>query len=688
MELDALAASAAEGSEPAAGGDTAAGLILAILCGWVAATPTGDWDDLRTGAIVSRLAAHTGANGAVLASLRLRLSAEGVGGPPRGPLEERDFLRRAREGLRDGHVAVLNHALIVTWEEWLDRAKRLVLDEAHNLEEFRSSAAREIPRLLTLTAGRGLALLAARARLEFVRDHARPILERSGIPLLAQGDDAATALEAVPGPGAWSDLATLELSEDDSADEEAVNTRLDQVRGRFGFERWRPGQLEVMRRFIGGVDTLAVLPTGSGKSITFQIPALISPGLTLVISPLTALMNDQVENLRARGVTQVAAIHSGIPQGAWREVLRGAQRGDYKLIYVSPERLWSQEFVGTLARIGVTRVAVDEAHCISQWGHSFRPEYTSIPAALGRFGEPRPPVLAVTATAIPAVREEINELLGLDFAGAEPMALSPNRPEIRYFAEDCTDRHDRDLRVVQIAESFRGRAAIVYVPTRKDTTRLAGLLSAADHNVQPYHGAMEQNARRHIEDAFRHGEVDVVVATKAFGMGIDKPDIELVVHLEMPPTIEEYVQETGRAVRGAVGGNDEYQAEDWSRRLERSPGEIAADLLELNGRDIVGFVAWRHAWTPERRAGHEPDWDAIEELAEQRRTVVAEKSDRAKQFAATTFPSTCSRSPGRSGISSRKRPPAPTRRHRPAAGRPGDPGFPPRRGDGLAGANR
>ena len=1184
-ELDALAASAAGGGEPASGGDAAAGLMLAILCGWVATTPTGDWDDLRTGAIVSRGAAtagdRAGANRAALARLRLRLSAEGVGGPPRGPLEERDFLRRARDGLRHAHVGVLNHALIVTWEEWLDRANRLVLDEAHNLEdaatdaltaeaglvdvetlvgelwdsgnrrstvhrlagatgwglagerlaalraaasdtrragesfgealvgyvrtrtaagvadaypaayqirpwidtrhpdyaevrrrgtelrnalrgvadvlnevnlpgelvapyrrdrleeeiarlgrharnladtidmvvwaedperwvsvadishdsgrwtwvlrrvplsvtaelgaiwdclhsailtsatlrvggsfdhiihtlglgavespialdtpfawirdnhllllidylpaprahlmeEFRASAAREIPRLLTLTAGRGLALLTARARLEFVRDHARPILERSGIPLLAQGDDAAPALverirneratsllalrsfwegvdvpgealslliiekvpfdspadpvtaarmqamelrgkdpfaaylvpraalrfaqgvgrlirtesdrgvtavldsrlcrptpyrdvmlgmlpgpprterarreseayehiaghlpgvrydgdmrrrlEAVPGAGAWSDLATLELGEDDTADTGTVTGRLDQVRGRFGFERWRPGQLEVMRRFIAGTDTLAVLPTGSGKSITFQIPALISPGLTLVISPLTALMNDQVENLRARGVTQVAAIHSGIPQSEWRDVLRGAQRGDYKLLYVSPERLWSQEFVATLARIGVTRVAVDEAHCISQWGHSFRPEYTTIPAALGRIGEPRPPVLAVTATAIPEVREEINEMLGLDPAGAEPLSLSPNRPEIRYFVEECENRHDRDLRVVQIAESFRGRAAIVYVPTRRDTTRLAGLLSAADHNVQPYHGAMEQNARRHIEDAFRHGEVDVVVATKAFGMGIDKPDIELVVHLEMPPTIEEYVQETGRAVRGAVGGkepsvgtavllrmpqdcsmhslvirgaaptselvrriwnqlevgthpydpeqladgddetdreridialavhylqaagggvtrhldtpwrgrltiladsgtridelagiepelaarcrrilelasagdNDEYQAELWSRRLGRSPAGIAADLLELNGRDILGFVAWRHAWTLERLAGHEPDCDAIEELAEQRRTVVAAKSERAKQFAAMT----------------------------------------------------
>ena len=312
-----------------------------------------------------------------------------------------------------------------------------------------------------------------------------------------------------------------------------------------------------MRRFMEGGDFLAVLPTGSGKSVTFQIPALLSPGITLVISPLKALMNDQVENLRARGVTAVAAIHSGVGQSEWRDVLRGARRGDYKLLYVSPERLWSQEFVGALAGIGAARIAVDEAHSISAWGHSFRPEYAAIPDALRRIasGRKRPPILAVTATATEKVRRDIVELLGLDLSG-EPEVRSPERPEIRYYVEPCDSPHDRDLRVAQIVEAFRSKPAIVYVPTQRDTTRIAGLLRAAGHITRAYHGGMDDAERLHTEDAFRHDEVDTVVATKAFGMGIDKPDIALIVHLEMPATIEEYVQETGRAARGAVEGTE------------------------------------------------------------------------------------------------------------------------------------
>ena len=1221
-ELDALAA-AAEGDEPDAGGGTsggtrrpepaadraeghtlqhnddeaADGLIGAMICGWVAQTPTGDWDDLRAGAI-ERIArpfedpppghdtegsgvAPVRSNRTALRELRLRLASTGSLGPAQSALDRRDFVRRARDGLRTAHVGILNHALLVTWDEWLDRAKRLVLDEAHNLEdaatdalsqesargdllaladavwssrarrstvhrlaaaaqwslseaplqslrdasddlraacgafgetfveyvrtrtgtrrsdqygashrirpgtdtrhpdygeviragrdvvhrlrsvadvlngvnlpqklsvpyrrhrleaeirrlgrrsrdlaetidkvvwvedperwvaigevehgpdgwswslrrspvsvahrlrgiwesletavltsatlrvgrdfghiidtlgldavdspkligspfpgenhlllltdylpaprarlmeEFTASAAREIPRLLILTGGRGLGLMTARARLQFVRDHARPFVENHGIPLLAQGDDAAPALvdrmraeratsllalrsfwegvdvpgealslliiekipfdspadpvvgarmealelqgkdpfadyvvpraalrfaqgvgrlirtehdrgvtvvldnrlcravpyrdrilgtlpgpprreratradqayqliaghlgdiayddemrvrlEEVPSADPWSDIARMELTEGDLTDTTEIEMRLDTVRERFEFDDWRPGQLETMKRFIHGDDTLAVLPTGSGKSITFQIPALLSPGLTLVISPLTALMNDQVENLRTRGVTTVAAIHSGVPQGEWRSVLQGAKRGDYKLLYISPERLWSQEFVETLAEIGIARIAVDEAHCISQWGHSFRPEYTAIPRALARMGANRPPTLAVTATATTEVRNEIRRLLKLRSGDGEPVALSPDRPEICYYVEPCADSEDRDLRVVQVVEAFRSRAAIVYVPTRKDTTRIAGLLGAAGHSARPYHGGMEQPARQHVEDAFRHGDVDVVVTTKAFGMGIDKPDIALIVHLEMPATIEEYVQETGRAARGAIGtgrsagtavllrtprdcsihrlvignaapktarvqavwnrievgthayhpdqladgvddadresvdvalavhylqtdgdsvradaglrrhldtpwrgrvaimddtcalverlaatdpplaerargiallversGSDEYRAKEWSETLQRSPAEIAADLLELNRQDIIGFTAWRHAWLLERQPGHEPNWTAIEETAARRRAVVVEKSRRAKGFA-------------------------------------------------------
>ena len=1227
-ELDALAAEAGEGDEPAsdepeAGGATSGGtrrlepaagdaeghtrqrndveasdgLIGAMICGWVAQTPTGDWDDLRSGAIERiarpleepRPGRDTGGSGVApvrsnrtaLRELRLRLACAGSRGPAQSALDRRDFVRRARDGLRTAHVGILNHALLVTWDEWLDRAKRLVLDEAHNLEdaatdalsqesaredllaladavwdptarrstvhrlaaaarwslsaqplqtlrdatddlraacgafgetvveyvrtrtgarrsdqygasyrirpgidtrhpdygevirtgrdvvhrlrsvadvlngvnlpqdlsapyrrdrleaeirrlgrrsrdlaeiidkvvwvedperwvaigeiehgpdgwrwslrrspvsvahrlrsiweslecavltsatlrvgrdfghiidtlgldvvespklisspfpgenhlllltdylpaprarlmeEFTASAAREIPRLLILTGGRGLGLMTARTRLQFVRDHARPFVENHGIPLLAQGDDSAPALvdrmraeratsllalrsfwegvdvpgealsmliiekipfdspadpvvgarmeamelrgkdpfadyvvpraalrfaqgvgrlirteqdrgvtvvldnrlcravpyrdrilgtlpgpprrerviradqayqliaghlgdvtyddemrgrlEAVASADPWAEVARMELTEGDLTDTAEISERLDRVRERFEFDDWRPGQLETMRRFIRGDDTLAVLPTGSGKSITFQIPALLSPGLTLVISPLTALMNDQVENLRTRGVTTVAAIHSGVPQGEWRAVLQGAARGDYKLLYISPERLWSQEFVETLAQIGVARVAVDEAHCISQWGHSFRPEYTAIPRALARMGANRPPTLAVTATATPKVRNEIRRLLELRSEDGEPVALSPDRPEIRYYVEPCADHEDRDLRVVQVVEAFRSRAAIVYVPTRRDTTRIAGLLGAAGHSARPYHGGMAQPARQHVEDAFRHGDVDVVVATKAFGMGIDKPDIALIVHLEMPATIEEYVQETGRAARGAIGtgrsagtamllrtprdcsihrlvigntapetarvqavwsrievgthaydpdqlaggvddadregvdvalavhylqtdgdspradaglrrhlntpwrgrvaimddtgalierlaatdpplaerargivrlvegsGSDEYRAEKWSETLQRPPDAIAADLLELNRQDIIGFTAWRHAWVLERQSGHEPDWAAIEETAGRRRAIVAEQSRLAKGFA-------------------------------------------------------
>ena len=581
-------------------------------------------------------------------------------------------------------------------------------------------------------------------------------------------DDKHAELMAVPSADPWERLDAFRLTPEEAQDSHIVADRLEQVKELFGFERWRPGQHETMSRFIAGEDVLAVLPTGSGKSITFQIPALLLEGVTLVISPLVALMNDQVGNLRGRGITRAAAIHSGIGQSEWRDVLRGAQRGDYKLLYVSPERLWLQEFVEALSAIGVARIAVDEAHCISQWGHSFRPPYARIPTALkriteaaqGRSGERRPPILAVTATANGRVRDDIMSLL--ESVSDQPIVLSPDRPELRYYTEHCKDRRDRDVRAAQIVDAYRSQSAIVYVPTQRDAVRVAGLLQAAGHLARPYHGGMESSARQHVEDAFRYGEIDVVVATKAFGMGIDKPDIALIVHLEMPATIEEYVQETGRAARGAgdpgmpktgtavlltmprdcsihrrfissaaptiaqirlvwgrlrpglaaydpidIAAEDDdsddveaglvvhyleeagalrrhpdtswrgrvtvledtrlrleqlaagldsrdravllapperlieqaeasdghYEAESWERALKRSATDIAADLLELNRNDIVGFSVWRYAWVLEL-LDVEPDWTAIEQLADQRREDVERKSEQAKVFAA------------------------------------------------------
>ena len=359
-------------------------------------------------------------------------------------------------------------------------------------------------------------------------------------------------IRRIPGVETLSQAA-LEVDDDGSYAGEAIARRLEKAREWLGFEEWRTGQYEVMARFMRGEDVVAVMPTGSGKSVTYQIPALVSPGVTMVVSPLIALMRDQVDNLRARGVTEVAAVYSGVGQAEQESILRGAAAGHVKLLYVSPERLWSPVFRTWLKEVDVRRVAVDEAHCISLWGHSFRPEYAMIPRAVAEVIGKRLPTLAVTATATREVLGDIADLLDLRLSG-EPLIGSVNRPEIRYYVERCQNRRDRDLRVVQVVEAFRRRSAIVYVPTRKDTTRLSGLLRTFGHRARPYNGAMEYTERQHTEDAFRHGEIDVVVATKAFGLGIDKPDIALIVHLEVPASIEEYVQETGRVARGARDG--------------------------------------------------------------------------------------------------------------------------------------
>ena len=387
----------------------------------------------------------------------------------------------------------------------------------------------------------------------------RPADAREGYHAIARHldidlDDGLLAqIDAIPSSDSWRFIDGLTLSEQEVTDAAVVGQRLDEVRNQFGFDTWRPGQLDVMKRIIAGEDVLAVLPTGTGKSLAFQIPALLLPGVTLVISPLIALMRDQVRQLHGRGLTRAAALCAGMAQSEQEEILSGARSGRYKILYVSPERLWSKRFRDGLRPVAVARVIVDEAHCISQWGHSFRPEYAAIPDALHALtAKDRPPVAALTATATERVRKEIVELLRL--RDAAPVVRSPDRPELHYWIERCENGLDRDLRVVQVLEAFRGQSAVVYVPRRQDCQRIAGLLLTVGHVAGAYHGGMEAPARTNAEEAFRYGEIDVVVATKAFGLGIDKPDIAVIVHLEMPASVEEYVQETGRAARGAFTG--------------------------------------------------------------------------------------------------------------------------------------
>ena len=182
----------------------------------------------------------------------------------------------------------------------------------------------------------------------------------------------------------WGDIEELQIGDEEAADRSVVDERLEAVRDRLGFEAWRPGQAEIMRRFIAGEDVLGILPTGTGKSLCFQIPALLRPGLTIVIAPLIALMRDQVEGIREKGMTKIAAVYSGQAQSEQEEILARARGGSYKLLYVSPERLWSQRFRHALADVDIARIVVDEAHCIAQWGHTFRPEYSAIPPAVPR----------------------------------------------------------------------------------------------------------------------------------------------------------------------------------------------------------------------------------------------------------------------------------------------------------------
>ena len=269
----------------------------------------------------------------------------------------------------------------------------------------------------------------------------RAIAERLGLDY-----DAARRqrIGRIPGVETLSQAALDVGDADAPLDDAEIERRLDVARRWLGFDDWRPGQQEVMRRFMRGDDVVAVLPTGSGKSATYQIPALVSPGITIVVSPLIALMRDQVDNLRARGVSEVAAVYAGVGQAEQQAVLGAAARGQVKLLYVSPERLWSPTFRAWLQDVDVARIAVDEAHCISLWGHSFRPEYAMIPRAIEALTGERRPVAAVTATATREVLEDIVGLLHLTPAGG-PLGGSVDRPEVRYYLEICQNRKDRDL---------------------------------------------------------------------------------------------------------------------------------------------------------------------------------------------------------------------------------------------------
>ncbi|WP_050527914.1 DNA helicase RecQ [Pseudorhodobacter aquimaris] len=312
----------------------------------------------------------------------------------------------------------------------------------------------------------------------------------------------------------------------------------------FGFSEFRPGQAEIVEAVLAGQNTLAIMPTGGGKSLCFQLPALCREGVTVVISPLIALMRDQVRALRAAGV-EAGALTSGNTDEETEEVFRALDEGRLKLLYLAPERLASGASLQMLRRIGVSAIAVDEAHCVSQWGHDFRPDYL-------RIGELRRtldvPLAAFTATADEETRTEIITRL---FDGQTPSTFLRgfDRPNIHLaFAVKDNPRKQ----ILAFAAGRKGQSGIVYCGTRAKTETLAQALREAGHLATSYHGGMDAEDRRTTEARFQREDGLIVVATVAFGMGIDKPDIRWVAHADLPKSIEGYYQEIGRAGRDSA----------------------------------------------------------------------------------------------------------------------------------------
>jgi ATP-dependent DNA helicase RecQ len=368
----------------------------------------------------------------------------------------------------------------------------------------------------------------------------------------------------------------------------------------WGFESLRPLQLEAIQAGLERRDSLVVMPTGGGKSLCYQVPPAVAGRTDIVVSPLIALMKDQVDALRASGYP-AAALHSGIEQAEIRRIEREIADGRHHLIFVAPERLLTPRFLELAARLKVSSFAIDEAHCISQWGHDFRPEYRMLAELKTRF--PGASVHAYTATATERVRRDIVEQLGLKDAAV--LVGSFDRPNLLYRVRPKLDVN------AQIADTIRrhkGEAAIVYSISRNDTERIAAYLSSQGFRAAAYHAGMDADERRRTQDRFAAEEIDVVVATVAFGMGIDRSDIRCVIHASMPKSIEAYQQETGRSGRDGLPAECVlfYSAADvirWQNLIERSAGEKAAPpevaasgkLLLEEMRRFATVVRCRHA---------------------------------------------------------------------------------------------
>ena len=316
----------------------------------------------------------------------------------------------------------------------------------------------------------------------------------------------------------------------------------------FGYSSFRKGQEAIVRSVLSGRPTIAILPTGGGKSLCFQLPALLLEGTTVVVSPLVALMKDQVDALVARGIA-ATFINSSLEPGELQERQAQLRQGAFRLVYVAPERFRSSSFLAAMAGVRVPLLAVDEAHCISAWGHDFRPEYQRLAQARAQIGAER--VLALTATATPEVRQDIAAALELE----DPRVFVAGFDRPNLFIEVLRVRGDADKlgRIVALARALR--PGLVYAATRKNVDKVVGALRANGVAALGYHAGMADEERTSVQDAFVRGALPIIVATNAFGMGVDKSDIRFVAHFDIPRSLEGYYQEIGRAGRDGAGSH-------------------------------------------------------------------------------------------------------------------------------------